>query len=81
MTVNLTGWLQTCQAFRLEMNVKINGYSLKVNQRTESGSRLTYPLDGAKNTVSEVFSRAFCRAVDGKEKQSYGVVFFLRDLF
>lgn len=36
MTVNLTGWLQTCQAFRLEMNVKINGYSLKANQKTES---------------------------------------------
>ncbi|XP_067363252.1 protein sel-1 homolog 3 [Channa argus] len=28
--VNLTGWLQTCQEFRLEMNVKIRGYSLRM---------------------------------------------------
>ncbi|XP_026220917.1 protein sel-1 homolog 3 [Anabas testudineus] len=34
-SVNLTGWLQTCQEFRLEMNLKISGYSLR---RTESES-------------------------------------------
>ncbi|KAK2846785.1 hypothetical protein Q5P01_009784 [Channa striata] len=28
--VNLTGWLQTCQEFRLEMNAKISGYSLRM---------------------------------------------------
>ncbi|XP_078101734.1 protein sel-1 homolog 3 isoform X1 [Sander vitreus] len=33
--VNLTGWLQTCQEFHLEMNVKISGYSLKAKQETE----------------------------------------------
>ncbi|XP_023130521.2 protein sel-1 homolog 3 isoform X2 [Amphiprion ocellaris] len=38
--VNLTGWLQTCQGFRLEMNVKISGYSLKAKQRTESDTCL-----------------------------------------
>nr|XP_019943733.1 PREDICTED: protein sel-1 homolog 3-like [Paralichthys olivaceus] len=31
--VNLTGWLQTCQKFRFELNVKINGYSLRAQQR------------------------------------------------
>ncbi|XP_070762454.1 protein sel-1 homolog 3 [Enoplosus armatus] len=36
MTVNLTGWLQTCQEFRLEMYLKISGYSLKAKQETES---------------------------------------------
>ncbi|XP_034405152.1 protein sel-1 homolog 3 [Cyclopterus lumpus] len=36
-TVNLTGWLHTCQEFRLEMNVKIRGFSLKAQQGTESG--------------------------------------------
>nr|XP_020472495.1 protein sel-1 homolog 3-like [Monopterus albus] len=34
--VNLTGWLQTCQEFRFEMNMKIDGYSL---MGTESGGR------------------------------------------
>ncbi|GAA6232699.1 protein sel-1 homolog 3-like [Lates japonicus] len=34
--VNLTGWLQTCEEFRLELNVKITGYSLKAKQSTES---------------------------------------------
>ncbi|XP_032358274.1 protein sel-1 homolog 3 [Etheostoma spectabile] len=34
--VNLTGWLQTCQEFHLEMTVKIHGYSLKAKQETES---------------------------------------------
>ncbi|XP_059187954.1 LOW QUALITY PROTEIN: protein sel-1 homolog 3 [Centropristis striata] len=33
--VNLTGWLQTCQEFNLEMDVKLTGYSLKAKQRTE----------------------------------------------
>ncbi|XP_068571326.1 protein sel-1 homolog 3 [Cebidichthys violaceus] len=36
-TVNLTGWLHTCQEFRLEMDVKISGYSLQAQQGTESG--------------------------------------------
>ncbi|XP_044057682.1 protein sel-1 homolog 3 isoform X1 [Siniperca chuatsi] len=36
VTVNLTGWLQTCQAFRLEMNMKISGYSLKAKRWTDS---------------------------------------------
>lgn len=54
-TVNLIGWLQTCQAFHLEMTVKISGYSLKAKQGTESGSRLLCPLDGAKMTLSEIF--------------------------
>ncbi len=75
----MTGWLRTCQAFRLEMNVKISGYSLKAKQGAESGSRLLYPLDGAKITVSEMFSRAFCRAAEGAKKLS--VLFFFRDLF
>ncbi|XP_035536148.1 protein sel-1 homolog 3 [Morone saxatilis] len=35
-SVNLTGWLQTCQPFHLDMTVKISGYSLKAKQRTES---------------------------------------------
>ncbi|KAM9359356.1 protein sel-1 homolog 3 [Symphorus nematophorus] len=35
-TVNLTGWLQTCQAFQLEMTVKLSGFSLKAKQETES---------------------------------------------
>ncbi|XP_070685648.1 protein sel-1 homolog 3 [Pempheris klunzingeri] len=35
-TVNLTGWLQTCQAFRLDMNQKIRGYFFKAKQGTES---------------------------------------------
>ncbi|XP_040902663.1 protein sel-1 homolog 3 [Toxotes jaculatrix] len=34
--VNLTGWLQTCQEFHLELIVKISGYSLKAEQRAES---------------------------------------------
>ncbi|TDH14660.1 hypothetical protein EPR50_G00022620 [Perca flavescens] len=34
--VNLTGWLQTCQEFHLEMNIKISGYSFKAKQETES---------------------------------------------
>ncbi|XP_069017333.1 protein sel-1 homolog 3 isoform X1 [Embiotoca jacksoni] len=43
--VNLTGWLHTCQEFRLDMNVKISGYSLKAKlENPESGSRLIYPL-------------------------------------
>ncbi|XP_044210507.1 protein sel-1 homolog 3 [Thunnus albacares] len=36
--VNLTGWLQTCQEFSLQMNLKISGYSLKAKQSTESDS-------------------------------------------
>ncbi|KAM4565603.1 protein sel-1 homolog 3 [Odontesthes bonariensis] len=34
--VNLTGWLQTCQEFHLDMTVKINGFSLKARQRIET---------------------------------------------
>ncbi|XP_029923078.1 protein sel-1 homolog 3 [Myripristis murdjan] len=37
-TVNLTGWLKTCQRFHLELNVKISGYSLKAKQKAESES-------------------------------------------
>ncbi|CAK6968947.1 protein sel-1 homolog 3 [Scomber scombrus] len=37
-SVNLTGWLQTCQEFSLEMDLKITGYSLQAKQRTESES-------------------------------------------
>ncbi|XP_030008211.1 protein sel-1 homolog 3 isoform X2 [Sphaeramia orbicularis] len=36
--VNLTGWLQTCQQFSLELRMKINGYLLKDKQRAESES-------------------------------------------
>lgn len=50
-TVNLTGWLQTCHGFHVEMTLKIMGYSLQAQEQTESGSRLMYPLDGAKITV------------------------------
>ncbi|XP_074496568.1 protein sel-1 homolog 3 isoform X2 [Sebastes fasciatus] len=39
-TVNLTGWLQTCQEFRLEMDVKISGYFVKAEQGAESGTCL-----------------------------------------
>ncbi|XP_026150238.1 protein sel-1 homolog 3 isoform X2 [Mastacembelus armatus] len=34
-TVNLTGWLQTCQDFRLHLSLKLSSYSL---MRAESGS-------------------------------------------
>ncbi|XP_076591823.1 protein sel-1 homolog 3 [Chaetodon auriga] len=34
--VNLTGWLQTCQAFRLEITMKISGYSFQAKQGTQS---------------------------------------------
>ncbi|XP_060928555.1 protein sel-1 homolog 3 [Limanda limanda] len=34
--LDLTGWLQTCEEFRLEVNVKISGYALKA-QQIESG--------------------------------------------
>ncbi|KAM7412825.1 hypothetical protein PAMA_020283 [Pampus argenteus] len=37
-SLNLTGWLQTCQEFSLEMDLKISGYSLKAKQSTESES-------------------------------------------
>ncbi|XP_024910994.1 protein sel-1 homolog 3, partial [Cynoglossus semilaevis] len=30
--VNLTGWLQTCDAFRMELTMKINGYSHMMKQ-------------------------------------------------
>nr|XP_040048705.1 protein sel-1 homolog 3 [Gasterosteus aculeatus aculeatus] len=35
-TLNLTGWLESCQEFRLEMDVKISGYLLEAQQETES---------------------------------------------
>ena len=47
-SVNLTGWLHTCQEFHLDMIAKINGLSLKAKQETENGNGLLYPLDGAK---------------------------------
>ncbi|TKS80770.1 Protein sel-1 -like protein 3 [Collichthys lucidus] len=35
-TVNLTGWLQTCHKFHVEMTLKIMGYSLQAQEQTES---------------------------------------------
>ncbi|KAM9852871.1 protein sel-1 homolog 3 [Aulostomus maculatus] len=35
--VNLTGWLQTCHKFNLQMNSKIHLYSLKARQSREPG--------------------------------------------
>ncbi|KAL6115894.1 uncharacterized protein ACO6RY_00633 [Pungitius sinensis] len=35
-TLNLTGWLDACEEFLLEMDVKISGYFLKAQQETES---------------------------------------------
>ncbi|KAE8295068.1 Protein sel-1-like protein 3 Suppressor of lin-12-like protein 3 [Larimichthys crocea] len=35
-TVNLTGWLQTCHEFHVEMTLKIMGYSLQAQEQTES---------------------------------------------
>ena len=61
--VNITGWHQACREFRLELNVKINGYSLKAKRGTESGSRPVFPLGGAKIALSELFASAFCRTV------------------
>ena len=46
-SVNLTGWLQTCQEFSLEMVLKIAGYSLQAKQSTESGSKFINPLGGS----------------------------------
>nr|XP_012776484.3 protein sel-1 homolog 3 [Maylandia zebra] len=34
--LNLTRWLQTCEEFSFDMNVKISGYSIKIQQRTEA---------------------------------------------
>lgn len=70
-TVNLTAWLQTCQEFRLEMTLKINGYSLKAKRGTESGSKLIFPLDGAKISGFKIFSTAFLGGSEGKMKQCY----------
>lgn len=58
MRVNLTGWLQTCQTFQLEMTVKISGYSLTAEY--EASSKSKRPLNGAKVTAS-----ALCRGVTG----------------
>lgn len=44
--VNLTGWVQSCQAFQLEMSVKIGGYFL--TSEYEAGSKSKWPLDDAK---------------------------------
>lgn len=77
--VNLTGWLQTCHEFRLEMAVRISGSSLKAKQRTESGSRLLYPLGGAK--IMHIFFKNKCRATEGTSKvlflQKHVVVLFM----
>lgn len=35
-SLNLTGWIQTCEAFQQEMAVKLAGYSLKAAQEAES---------------------------------------------
>ncbi|XP_068173865.1 protein sel-1 homolog 3 isoform X2 [Antennarius striatus] len=37
-TVNLTGWLQACRTFRLEVTVKVSGYILKAKEGTELGT-------------------------------------------
>lgn len=50
-SVNLTGWVQTCEVFQQEMTAKLSGYSLKATQETESGSSLRYPLDGADCSI------------------------------
>lgn len=55
-TLNLTGWLESCQEFRLEMDVKISGYLLEAQQETESGRRCSYPLDGADVPASDTIS-------------------------
>ncbi|KAF0030046.1 hypothetical protein F2P81_016777 [Scophthalmus maximus] len=39
--LDLTGWLRTCQKFRLELSVKIRGSSPQARRRTESGSGKT----------------------------------------
>lgn len=49
-SVNLTGWMQACQAFQLEMTEKINGYSLRAEH--EAGSKFKRPLGGGKGTSS-----------------------------
>lgn len=48
--VNLTGWVQSCQAFQLEMTAKINGYSLTAEY--EAGSKYKWPLGGAKSAAA-----------------------------
>lgn len=50
-SVNLTRWLQTCDDFRLDVMVKINGYSLKAQEEIESGNRLMCPPGGAKMLI------------------------------
>lgn len=69
-TVNLTGWLRTCKEFRLEMTVKIAGYSLTAEY--EAGSKSKRPLDGAKATASALF-----RDVTGCALKRYVDVFRL----
>lgn len=68
--VNLTGWVQSCQAFRLEMTVKIGGYFLTAEY--EAGSKSKWPLDDAKAT-----SAAICRGVKGGTLERYFHVFRL----
>ncbi|AWO98759.1 putative protein sel-1 -like 3 [Scophthalmus maximus] len=50
--LDLTGWLRTCQKFRLELSVKIRGSSPQARRRTESGSGSTCPLGGARTTAA-----------------------------
>lgn len=68
--VNLTGWVQSCQAFQLEMTVKIGGYFLMAEY--EAGSKSKWPLDDAKAT-----SAALCRGVKGGKLKRYFHVFRL----
>lgn len=70
--VNLTGWVQSCQAFQLEMTVKISGYFLTAEY--EAGSKSKWPLDDAKATPT-----ALCRGVNGSTLERY--FHFFRLLF
>lgn len=53
--VNLTGWGRTCQELSLDMNFKINLYSLQAQESSQSGSRLIVPLGGA-NIIWNILS-------------------------
>ncbi|XP_020563798.1 protein sel-1 homolog 3 isoform X3 [Oryzias latipes] len=47
-SLNLTGWLQSCQEFREEMVTKIKGFLLKKKQRIETGFDISHPWMGKK---------------------------------
>lgn len=50
-TLNLTEWIQTCEAFQLEVAAKLDSYSLKAAQVPDSGNTLICPLDGTTNAI------------------------------